>query len=263
MKCFSPINIKNPNYVKSFGKETYYISVPCGKCTACLSNKRKEWLFRLKAEYEVCESSYFVTLTYDNDHLPSPGDNGKVIVQKFLKRLRQQCPDQNIRYFLVNELGEEFGRLHYHMILFNYKPCDNPKFEDVEKGIFKAWQQGFVTVGTVTGASMNYVCKYCLQKIQEDVRGFFSYCHHGDLDSVLLGSLLSEFYFSVPTVMELFAALEDSPRNYQGIILRKYSDVLTLHLDESSVKKTSCINRKNKKKSKEIYTMRIEMTKNL
>lgn len=262
MKCFSPINIKNPNYARSFGKETYYISVPCGKCTACLSNKRKEWLFRLKAEYEVCESAYFVTLTYDNDHLPSPGDNGKVIVQKFLKRLRQQCPYQNIRYFLVNELGEEFGRLHYHMILFNYKPCDNPKFSDIENGLKKAWQQGNVVVGTVTGASMNYVCKYCLQKVQEDEKGFFSYFHQGDLDWDCVGLLLKEFGIYSKYVMALWLLRVLCHRSCHVITLKRSLETLTVCIEDCSGKGIFNISKRSKRKSKSTCRMHINLDKN-
>ena len=45
--------------------------VPCQKCPVCLSKSRNDWSFRLRQEVGRDRSHcYFVTLTYDNDHLP-------------------------------------------------------------------------------------------------------------------------------------------------------------------------------------------------
>ena len=46
------------------------IRVPCGRCAGCLVDKRREWHFRIMAELKTAWSAYFVTLTYDNAHLP-------------------------------------------------------------------------------------------------------------------------------------------------------------------------------------------------
>ena len=63
-----------------------------------------------------------------------------------------------IRYFAVGEYGEEFGRPHYHAIIFNV-----PEEMQV-KGVAKAWGKGNIHVGTVTEASIHYVTKYALKK---------------------------------------------------------------------------------------------------
>jgi hypothetical protein len=46
------------------------MTVPCGKCVKCISKKRKEWAFRLNEESKDHATAYFITLTYDENHLP-------------------------------------------------------------------------------------------------------------------------------------------------------------------------------------------------
>lgn len=46
------------------------VQVPCGKCFACQSNRRRDWHMRIKYEMLHCLQSFTVTLTYDNLHLP-------------------------------------------------------------------------------------------------------------------------------------------------------------------------------------------------
>ena len=45
------------------------VQVPCGKCFACQSNRRRDWHMRIKYEMLHCLQSFTVTLTYDNLHL--------------------------------------------------------------------------------------------------------------------------------------------------------------------------------------------------
>lgn len=147
MQCLSPVTVKRPDGIQSF---------PCGKCLACLTNRRRDWVIRLKYELKRSSSALFLTLTYDEEHIPEQGVN-KEDVQKFFKRLRKGVPDYKLRYFLVSEYGSHTERAHYHMILFNYP---------IEKGyvekISSHWQAGFVHIGSVTGASIGYCAKYCL-----------------------------------------------------------------------------------------------------
>lgn len=46
------------------------IVVPCGKCLACLKNKQSSMVVRCKREAQQKGSFAFMTLTYDDDHLP-------------------------------------------------------------------------------------------------------------------------------------------------------------------------------------------------
>lgn len=210
MECLHPLSIKNPRYGKikrgTFGQgfkhrgipEPQYIEVPCGKCVACLSKRRQEWVFRLQQEQKHSLTSWFVTLTYEDSQLPTlkqakeynnslPPDKRKTEnheimeiyqkshVQKFLKRLRKYytpfVPDPySIRYFVVSDYGGNFHRLHYHMLLFNFplRAADCSRIE-ISHRIQKYWKHGGVNVGEVNDKSINYTCKYCLQR--PDVTG--------------------------------------------------------------------------------------------
>lgn len=137
----------------AYRKPTRYISVRCGKCVNCLKQKRREWLLRLHYHNLVQENpNYFLTFTYEIE--PRNGVKKKDI-QDFMKRLRHTTK-QKISYFLCSEYGDDGGRAHYHMILFNYD--QDPDL------IVKCWHNGFVVVGDVNDASINYCAKYFVNK---------------------------------------------------------------------------------------------------
>lgn len=163
MKCLSPITIPNPCKT-SFDR---FIQVPCGRCAACLSRRRNEWSYRLEYELKHSISAFFVTLTYDDSHLHFDDYSRPIVckrdIQLFLKRLRKACSGFRIRYYLCAEYGPSSLRPHYHGIIFNL-PFDR---EVAEETILKAWDRGFVKVGTVTQASIAYVTKYCITKKNE------------------------------------------------------------------------------------------------
>lgn len=62
MSCFRPLKIWT-----SLSQPTL---VPCGKCYACLNRKRSSLSLKLHLEENSSKYCYFLTLTYDNDHLP-------------------------------------------------------------------------------------------------------------------------------------------------------------------------------------------------
>ena len=63
-KCLSPIKIINP-----YNKEPLIVS--CGKCDACQQMKSSVYTLKCKLESKSHKYSYFVTLTYSNDYIPS------------------------------------------------------------------------------------------------------------------------------------------------------------------------------------------------
>lgn len=86
-QCLRPIWIKidrrdkNPiRYVHSFNTQSGkkfvreslldYAPIPCGKCINCLKNKQNAMVSRCLAESSKRGTFSFVTLTYDDDHLP-------------------------------------------------------------------------------------------------------------------------------------------------------------------------------------------------
>lgn len=162
MHCITPITVHKGTPSESV--------VPCGKCPACRANRRQEWIIRLKCEYLNAVESHFITLTYDDEHLPTTElvdtNTGEIVTkaypdkiefQKFLKRLRKNM-SLSIRYFSVSEYGDKTLRPHWHMLLFlNEKIQDRRKFYDTIKF---CWQQGNTFFGKCEEGSIVYTTKY-------------------------------------------------------------------------------------------------------
>lgn len=62
VKCFNPLVLRDPR--------GYPYQVPCGKCVACQNNKRSSLSLKLRLEEYTSKYCYFLTLTYDDEHLP-------------------------------------------------------------------------------------------------------------------------------------------------------------------------------------------------
>lgn len=163
MRCLCPIPVRSKT-----GKLSY---VPCGRCYACLTNERSNWIFRLKQEFKDCKSAYFITLTYDDEHLPftdffddsSEPTLRKSDVKRFLHDFRNTL-DYPVRYFLVGEYGENFERPHYHLALFDFQG-DNIKLSE---HIEKYWPYGGHHILYLSGALIGYITKYMLKKFDFD-----------------------------------------------------------------------------------------------
>lgn len=145
MRCHTPLRIT------ANGQQ---IPVGCGRCVYCKKRRVSAWVFRLLQEEKRSFSSHFITLTYDNDHLPRTLNNYKGLRKKdfqlFMKRLRKHQTSK-IKYYAVGEYGEKTFRPHYHAIIFNLENTDL---------IEKSWTLGQVHIGDVTGASIAYTAKY-------------------------------------------------------------------------------------------------------
>ena len=63
------LNCLNPQRV--FNKYSQrYVFVPCRECEHCLNNHARFWINRCEKERKQHRFSFFVTLTYDDNHLP-------------------------------------------------------------------------------------------------------------------------------------------------------------------------------------------------
>lgn len=123
------------------GYETF--PVPCGNCMACRLEYSRQWANRCMMEAMYHDSCCFITLTYDDLHIPrrryrvSGSQRFSVAyslsqadLQKFFKRLRKRFPAACIRYFGCGEYGPTTLRPHYHVILFG---IDFPDRVEVRK----------------------------------------------------------------------------------------------------------------------------------
>lgn len=58
------------------------VKLPCGHCAACLLQKRKDMSTRLSHEAHECTRMCFITLTYDEDHVPTTDEHSLSDVYK-------------------------------------------------------------------------------------------------------------------------------------------------------------------------------------
>lgn len=165
MSCKTPFYVEH----KLKGK----VPVPCGSCPDCRKRRASAWSFRLMQEDKVSISAFFITLTYNTNHVPitvsgyptlhrPKNRDERCHLQAFIKRVRYyhskrgakklgiQYTGIPIRYYAVGEYGSKRFRPHYHCIIFNAH----------QTALEKSWRYGTTFYGTVTGASIGYCLKY-------------------------------------------------------------------------------------------------------
>lgn len=184
MPCYSPLRAyvehgkKTDNGKKSivFKKPKLYkeeINLPCGQCMGCRLLRSSIWAVRCMHEASLHDDNCFITLTYDDEHLPDDYSLRKHHFQDFLKRLRKDIYPIKIRYFMCGEYGEESWRPHYHAILFGYdfpdkirvqnKETENPYY--LSSQLTKLWPKGNHLIADCTYETAAYVARYCTKKI--------------------------------------------------------------------------------------------------
>lgn len=154
-----------------FDSSQKLVYLPCGQCYACRIARSRDWAVRCVLEARAFgDENCFITLTYNDDHLPKDLSLHKEDFQKFMKRLRKNS-GLKIRYYMCGEYGDLYQRPHYHACLFGYKPKDlvllfQKNGVKLYRSSFleKCWTFGFVTVGNVTYESAAYVARYILKK---------------------------------------------------------------------------------------------------
>lgn len=134
--------------------------LPCGKCLACRIRRRSIWAIRMLHEMTSHKDASFITLTYDDEHLPVRGLDSRGVLlksdlQKFHKRARKA--GNEYKYYCCGEYGDRGQRPHYHGILFGWNPS--------ERDLDSIWGMGRVDVGTAEASSIRYVCGYVSKKL--------------------------------------------------------------------------------------------------
>lgn len=141
------------------------------------------------------EDNTFVTLTYDNDHLPKGGSLDPNDTKKFLYRIRKNIQPRRIRYYLVGEYGSRTWRPHAHIALFGYPNCErgctpmssrsrNKRCCNNCETIKRAWGKGGICLGTLTLESAQYVGGYVTKKLTSK---------KSDYQKKMLGGLYPEY----------------------------------------------------------------------
>lgn len=154
-------------YGERYGKDNILL-LPCGHCPSCLSRRSKEWSVRCALEALDHKQNCFLTLTYD-----VPAQNEEQVkddLKIFLKRLRNK--GIQVRYFGCCERGDQYGRLHAHMLLFGYFPPDVHPWAKSKSGVMQftseiiseAWRNGLCVVAEFSPYAAQYVAGYVVKK---------------------------------------------------------------------------------------------------
>lgn len=186
MPCFGPLTAYRPRsdsgdnrlvFRKTESETGIGIKIPCGKCAGCKLEASRQWAVRCMHEKRLHNASAFVTLTYDDDHLPRGNTLVLADLQNFMKRLRKhvwsQTRETGIRFFACGEYGSRTNRPHYHLLLLNTDFADKrliktgPEYNLYESpSLSRLWPAGNHALGDVTFESAGYVARYCLKKNQ-------------------------------------------------------------------------------------------------
>lgn len=178
-----------------------WIQIPCGQCLECRLQRSRQWADRCMLEMQYHAESYFVTLTYDDVHLPKneiiDPETGEIVsvstlvkkdLSDFVKRVRRYQEydgyDQPIRFYGCGEYGSQTMRPHFHVILFGlhlpkegfhlYRQNFNGDNLYNHDFLDRCWKYGFSVVGEVTWQSCAYVARYIMKKqLGKDAKDFY------------------------------------------------------------------------------------------
>lgn len=241
-KCTNPRPLKPWKHLYNHGNEVSpTIYVDCGKCLNCHINKAREWTLRLIHETNISQSTLFLTLTYDDEHLPPEGVR-KQDVQDFISDLRKVC-GPGIRYFFGSEYGESpdgTRRPHYHGFLFNApdwlrdQPCSGA--DRVETRLGKSgsrslvntyyndiWRRGYVTVGEFHPRRAGYLAHYYVDKADAPegrARNFSLMSKRPGIGAGFLTSIQDKVIAGSPIITHCGSNLA-IPRYYRRLVQRE------------------------------------------
>jgi hypothetical protein len=176
MACFHPLKaFKDSSGVRFLSSDSalFNLLIPCGQCIGCRLERSRQWAMRCMHEASLYEDNCFITLTYDDAHLPEDLGLHYKDFQLFLKRLRKDFAPRKIRYYMCGEYGEQYGRPHFHALLFNFNFADRLLHSRTSSGsdiytselLQRYWTAGFSSVGDATFESAAYVARYVMKKV--------------------------------------------------------------------------------------------------
>lgn len=190
----------------------YPEKIACGTCLECRLEYTKQWAQRLVCESTLYDNNWFITLTYDDEHLVdcidytvSPWSHQLDYVaslrkehfvtwkKKFLEYMRYHYDVTGIRFYMCGEYGSQNHRPHFHAILFNCPLPDIKLVKSVSLGgmnycyyssdiLADTWGNGFVMLGQVNWNTCSYVARYVMKKLKgSDSKLYHELC---DLEGV-------------------------------------------------------------------------------
>lgn len=117
----------------------------------------------------------FLTLTYDDAHMPMHGDLVYEDFQLFARKLRRR--GYKFRFFVSGEYSPDLLRPHWHALLFGVRFNDLKQCNSIYSQhtlytsdiVSKLWPFGFHSIGEVNATTARYCAKYTLSKITGDL----------------------------------------------------------------------------------------------
>lgn len=170
--------------------------IPCGKCLGCRLDYSRQWADRMMLQLETSKTGMFITMTYDNDHVPVAFDENDIPIgltlnkkdfQDFFKRLRREFDGKDghpgpylLKYYAAGEYGSTTFRPHGHCIIFGIgldqipdlvsMGCNNLHQEFFKSDFLSSvWSNGSVLVSDVSYQTCAYVARYVTKKAFADV----------------------------------------------------------------------------------------------
>lgn len=167
------------------------LEIPCTRCIGCRLEQQRQWGIRCAHEAAIIWEEFslpssFITLTYDDNHLPIDFSLSVKELQDFYKRFRRRIEPNKIRHYSSGEYGSQcpkhklkncpmcgpIQRPHYHAIVFGWAFPDRhqcgerdglPIYES--EFLNEVWPYGLHEIGSVTFESAAYVAGYITKKI--------------------------------------------------------------------------------------------------
>lgn len=147
-----------PNPRTTAGRGTH----PCGGCIICRKNKGKGWTARILLEDAFNEGfTWFVTLTYDDDHVPKTAQGDLTLAKKQTTQwVRDQVKEHGFRYYLVGEYGDQTQRPHYHAAIFS------PDYTwHIDELLSKWKRRGLTDAHLLQTGSAAYLAQYTTKRL--------------------------------------------------------------------------------------------------
>lgn len=178
MPCFHPIKAYKTADGISFvdkGQTRSELALPCGQCVGCRLERSRQWAVRGMHEAQMHKKNCFVTLTYDDDHVPFDLSLNYLHYQQFMRKLRKVVGP--VRFFMCGEYGEENLRPHFHACLFGIDFPDKFHWRVSDAGsdsyrspiLEQIWTKGSSEIGEVNFKSVAYVARYIMKKVTGDL----------------------------------------------------------------------------------------------
>lgn len=144
----------------------------CRKCETCKIFKRYDWLKRIDIEREKWKYLFFITLTFDNEHINKNEFVSRELSSWFKKQKKAENLPKDLAYIAAAEFGEKTFRKHYHILLmsnefifYDLEPFKNSARNNIiytSSFLNAIWEKGSINSVQIveSNACFKYMLKY-------------------------------------------------------------------------------------------------------